>query len=80
MAEFCTCGSLMIKGSCTNKKCEGHIASITPATLKQIEFIKDMSFKLGDPDYDFINMTTKEASEIIDELQARIELGGGING
>jgi hypothetical protein len=79
MAEFCKCGSLKIKGSCTNKKCEEHIASISPATFKQVDFIKDLTLQLGEPDdYDFINMTTKEASKIIEELQTKVEIGGAV--
>lgn len=76
MVEYCKCGSIKIKGSCANKKCNKHISSISSATYKQIDFIKSLALQLGeDPDnYDFINMTTKEASRIIDELQARRDI------
>lgn len=76
MVEYCKCGSIKIKGSCTNRKCGEHISSISSATYKQIDFIKDLTIQLGeDPDnYDFINMTIKEASKIIDELQTRKDI------
>lgn len=39
MAEFCTCGSLMLDGSCTNKNCSNKAAvkHKTPAAKKTKE-------------------------------------------
>lgn len=76
MAEFCTCGSLMIKGSCTNRKCENRFNNNQLASYDQIEYIKDLVVKAGVADeYDYENMTALEAGEAILELVAIIELG-----
>ena len=32
MAEFCKCGSVMINGSCTNKKCSNKLVKAASAT------------------------------------------------
>ncbi len=41
MAEFCTCGSLMIEGSCTNKNCVNKVGKST--TAKKTRAKKDPS-------------------------------------
>lgn len=75
-AEFCVCGSLKVKGNCTNKKCKYHIRGLEPATFKQICYIKELLKKLNDKaEYDFKNMTMKEADELIKTLEERLELG-----
>lgn len=77
MAEFCKCGSLMLKGSCTNRRCENHMSSFEFVTYKQIEYIENMAEKLEDKlEYDFKNMTRKEADKIIKELEIQLELEG----
>ena len=80
--NYCkTCGSLVIGGSCTNRKCRHHIKGTEYAIYSQIEYIRSMLARLDDEtEYDYKNMTLKEASKIIDELQERIELGGEANG
>jgi hypothetical protein len=76
MAEFCTCGSLKVKGNCTYKKCEHHIPGMDPATYKQTEYIKDMLERLhDDTKYAFRDMTIKDASKLIGELESRLEVG-----
>lgn len=71
-----TCGSLIMGGSCTNKKCKHHIQGTEYATYSQVEYIQAMLAKLGDEtEYDYKSMSKKEASRIINELQERIELG-----
>jgi hypothetical protein len=81
MPRFCTCGSILITGNCSNKKCRHHIPDIDPATFSQIEFIKSMLEQLGipeapyqDPEYDYRKMDIKQASKLIDELQSRLEV------
>ena len=84
MAEFCTCGSLKVKGNCSNKKCKKHIPGNEPATFNQLFFIKDLARQAGDEtEYNFETMTKKEANGIIDELKEKVEfrerLGGGLD-
>jgi hypothetical protein len=38
MAEFCKCGSIKIKGNCTNKNCGQH-----ESKARKIERLKDMT-------------------------------------
>jgi len=76
MTEFCTCGSIKINGSCTNKKCQYHIKGTEIATYKQTDYIQSMLAQLEDDTvYDYKNMSQKEASGLIDELQERIDIG-----
>ncbi|HOM03303.1 MAG TPA: hypothetical protein PLH43_10810 [Acetivibrio sp.] len=35
MAQFCTCGSLIINDSCTNKNCSNRVASKLSASAKK---------------------------------------------
>ncbi len=74
MAEFCTCGSLKIRNNCTNKRCKHHNPGMELATFKQIEYIRDMLDSLGE-EADTKDMTQKEASKLIRELEGRIEVG-----
>ncbi|MFA5385948.1 MAG: hypothetical protein WC364_15050 [Eubacteriales bacterium] len=67
---------IKVKGNCTNRKCEHHVPGIDPATYKQIEYIKDMLEKLhDDTKYAFRDMTQRDASKLIKELQERLEVG-----
>jgi hypothetical protein len=76
MSEYCTCGSIKFKGNCTNKKCRYHTSGPEPATYKQVEYIKDMIDQLGDDtEYNYKDMTIKEASKLIGELEERVETG-----
>jgi len=46
-----------------------------PATYKQIEYIRDMLERLhDDTKYAFRDMTQKDASKLIKELEERIEV------
>lgn len=74
MAEFCECGSLMIHGNCTNKKCSKHKRSLVDeATFSQIEFIKNLTDRLNeDLNIDFEILSKKEASNLIDKLLVRL--------
>lgn len=75
MLEFCTCGSIKNNGSCSNKKCTNHIKGTGLATFKQVEYIKDLQEQLNDDTgYDFNNMTEKDASKLIEELEERLEV------
>ena len=76
MADFCICGSLKIKDNCTNRKCQYHIPGMEPATYKQICYAEEMLEKLqDDTKYAFRDMTIKDASKLIKELESRIEVG-----
>jgi hypothetical protein len=76
--EFCKlCQSIKIKDSCTNRKCRNHIAGTEAATFRQVEYIKELAEKLGDEtEYDYRNMTMKEASKLIEELEEGLEVEG----
>jgi len=78
MTEFCECGSLVIHGNCTNKKCSSHRKSLVDeATYSQIEFIKSLSDRLNeDLNIDFEILSKKEASNLIDKLL--VKLGDGL--
>ena len=78
MAEYCKeCKSLLFKSSCTNKKCTNHVSSAEIITYSQVEYIEGLIEKLEDkPEYDFKNMTKKEADKIIKELEIQVELEG----
>jgi hypothetical protein len=76
MAEFCTCGSLKIKGSCTKKGCEGNVSKVAYASFAQVAFIRTLQQQTGDDRFvDFMNITSLEASHLIDELLERKEMG-----
>ena len=76
--NYCECGSLMIKDSCSNKKCTHHDKNIKIASFDQIEYIKAMLEKIEEPEenYKFREMTIDEADKLIHELREKIELGG----
>jgi hypothetical protein len=82
MADFCTCGSLIVNGSCTRKGCVNRISYNVAATYRQIELIKSLKVQLGeDPEeFEFTeklkNMTTRDAATLIEDLLTRKELGG----
>ena len=71
--DFCECGSIVIRGSCTNQKCSKHVNHVGLATYKQIEFIKSLSN--DDDEINFDILTKKEASKLIDKLLERQEMG-----
>lgn len=76
MADFCKCGSLIIRGNCSNKKCEHHKRELAEAaTFDQIEYIKGLAKRLGNDqdELDFEIMSKKEASDLIDKLKAKID-------
>ena len=75
MPKFCRCGSLLINGSCTNRKCSANIQSRNMASQKQIDYIKSLLEQLSEDltidDYrniDYKKLTSNEASRILDEL------------
>ena len=41
LAEFCTCGSLMLDGSCTNKNCVNKSAGKSASAAKKTKAKKD---------------------------------------
>ena len=45
MAEFCSCGSLMISGKCSNKNCERHIRPTTKKTGRTRKPASDLTTK-----------------------------------
>lgn len=74
--EFCECGSIIISGNCSNRKCKHHIKELVePATFKQIEYIKELAERLGEgtDHIDFEYLSKKEAKFIIDEYLERVE-------
>lgn len=77
LAEFCTCGSLVVRGNCTNKKCEHHKRSLAdPATFEQINFIESLRSQVGDDsEIDFDTLSKTEASALINKLLERKETG-----
>lgn len=78
MAVFCECGSLVIEGSCTNKKCDRYRKTDALASFRQLEYIKSIKHQLGeDPDeIDFVEklktLTIREAMDLIEELKERL--------
>ncbi len=76
MAEFCSCGSLIAGGNCTNKDCRLHVRSlIDTASYSQIEFIKSLLKQTEDTRaVDFNILTKPEASRLINELLSKREL------
>lgn len=75
--EFCNkCGSLKIKGSCTNKKCDQHIKSMVElATSQQVEYIRELAEQLGE-DISELNleaMSKSDAVDLIDEYLERLD-------
>lgn len=77
MAEFCECKSLMINGSCTNKKCQGHKRNSAPCSYEQAELILNLCKELGEDPQEHCteNLTSKQAQGIISELLFRKEFG-----
>lgn len=78
MADFCKkCGSLKLKGNCSNRKCSEHSSTgFEPCTYKQVEYIAELIIRLGKDisEYDFSEMSKKEASRLIESLEEDIEL------
>lgn len=78
MADFCQkCGSLKLKGNCSNHKCSEHSPTgFEPATYKQVEYITELVKKLGKDttEYNFREMSKKDASRMIDILEEDLEL------
>ena len=77
MADFCKCGSLVVRGNCSNKSCDRHGKSLVdPATYGQIDLINSLKEQLGDDrEIDFETLTKLEASRLIDELFEAKETG-----
>lgn len=75
---FCSlCRSLVIKDSCTNKKCSGHVLRDEDITYSQMNYIERLRHQLGNKDdASFKGMTKAEASRIIANLKDIIENGG----
>lgn len=71
MAEFCKCGSLKIRGGCTNKKCSEHKYKSRSASFDQVEYIKTLMVAAEEPEelYNFKEMTENEADELIKKLK-----------
>jgi hypothetical protein len=76
--EFCKlCQSIKIAGNCTNRKCTNHIPGTEAATFRQVEYLRELAEKLhDDTEYDYRNMTLREASKLIGELEDRLEVEG----
>lgn len=76
MAEFCSCGSLIVRGNCTKKGCQFHKNGLVdPATYAQIEYINSLLKQIGsDMEVNFDVLTKPEASRLIDELLEKKEL------
>ena len=73
--KFCTCGSMLKAGLCTNKRCKMPHVKDEYASYKQIEYITTLSTDIGDDvEYDFISMTKNEASMIIKSLLEKLEV------
>lgn len=77
MAEFCSCGSLIVRGNCTKKGCQFHKNSLVDAaTYAQIEYIKSLLEQTGsNMEVNFRILTKPEASRLIDELLDKKEIG-----
>ena len=76
--EFCKlCRSLMVNSSCTNRKCKNHDSRISPATIYQIDYIKDLIENAGknEDDYNLKEITKDDASKLIEQLTVEIEDG-----
>jgi hypothetical protein len=76
MPDFCElCGSLIIQGNCTNRKCKNH-KKVWNVLYEQINYIKWLLEVLdADKEYDYRGMTKTEASKIIQELLEQVEMG-----
>ena len=77
MSEFCNCGSLIVRGNCTNKDCKLHVRSLVDsASYAQIEYIRSLLKQIGNfREIDFSILTKPEASRLIEELLKEKELG-----
>lgn len=75
--EFCKCGSIMINGGCSNKRCKQHNKDISFATFRQIDHIKDMmeQLNLDESKFGLQSMNNKQASALIKELEKMVESG-----
>lgn len=75
--EFCNkCGSLKIKGNCTNKKCDQHVKSLVEmATTQQIDYIKELAEQLSEDvsEINFDNMSKSDAADLIDDYLDRLD-------
>ena len=69
--EFCKCGSLMITGACSNKRCPFHNKEVTYATHRQIDNIKDMMDRLHIDEDKFAlqSLNDRQAAVLIKELK-----------
>lgn len=47
MAEFCKCGSVMISGSCTNKRCSNKL--VVPPKVKRVAAPKTAAIRATTP-------------------------------
>ncbi|MCX7923208.1 MAG: hypothetical protein N3B21_14550 [Clostridia bacterium] len=75
--EFCKCGSIKVRGNCSNKKCNEHTkALVNEATYQQIEYIRNLAERLGEDTtgMDFEYMSKQEASNLIKKYLERLEV------
>lgn len=73
--EFCECGSMMIGGNCTNKKCKKHVKKVEKAATKQVATIKALLERL-DRDYneaELKSMSSDDAEGLIYDLEGELE-------
>lgn len=74
--EFCSCGSIVNDGECTNHNCINFVGHTEPATLEQIELIKKLQEEVEDYDeIDFSSLTYNQALIMIQELVMIKEFG-----
>jgi len=72
--EFCKCGSLKIEGICSNRNCD--LTRKDNLTHKQYEYLLHLHIEAKQElPVGLINMTKKEASRLIDELEKLIDCG-----
>jgi hypothetical protein len=73
--EFCKCGSMIVKGFCSNKKCKEHGQVAELATYRQMNYIKSLCTLLDkDEPENLIHMTKVDASSLIKEYEELLEL------
>jgi len=74
MADFCKCGSLKVKGKCTNRRCVLSAGTTAQSSLKQDEEIRRLCLIMGEDDKEYIKrtLTRTRAKKIITALNNRI--------
>jgi DNA-directed RNA polymerase subunit M/transcription elongation factor TFIIS len=74
--EFCDrCGSMMISGGCTNKRCRHNNKEIGYPSFKQMERIKDMMEQLhmDEDKLELQGINNKQAATLIKELEKMMQ-------